>query len=564
MNKAAWIEKIADLVNNGRIEGIADIRDESDRDGMRVVIELKREAQPAVILDTLYRLTPLQSNFGAIMLALDNGEPRQLTLRQMLQAFLDFRETTLTRQYRYELEKTEARIHLVAGLRRALDNLDDLIDILRQAPDGTTAKVSMRERFNLSDRQADAILAMPLRRLTGLERQNLEQEYTELTQRQGDLQRLLGERRELLKALKKELRGLKKKFGDERRTRIQSEAERAEETQQLAEILAEHQEEQTVLEFSQKGYVRRSSPRAYQRRQSRQESLGEGFEEAEDAILQTATALTTQELLVLTRDGKAFTLTIGDIPPTQRQSKGVPLVNLLPNSVPSEAGAIVAQWVLTPERLEQDLILLTQQGRIKRLPLSDFTNLTGRGLTALKLKDGDEVAYTALAAVGEHLAIATSGGRLLRFTLDDDNLPYQGRNTQGPQALRLRKQEAVVGCVSVQTESDCVTLISAAGFAQRLPITALKLATRGGLGTQAFLFKQKSDTLAAMTAAPLGGVLTVTTTAGRVAQVSVDSIPRQGRTTASTYRLGKVDRSERIDTVTLTPVADNEASGEAD
>jgi DNA gyrase subunit A len=564
VNKAAWIEKIADLVNNGRIEGIADIRDESDRDGMRVVIELKRDAQPPVILDALYRLTPLQSNFGAIMLALDHGEPRQLTLRQMLQAFLDFREITLTRQYRHELDKIEARIHVVAGLRRALDNLDDLIDILRHAPDGTTAKVSMQDRFDLSDRQADAILAMPLRRLTGLERQNLEQEYTELTQRQGELEQLLGERRELLKALKKELRGLKKKFGDDRRTRIQSDAERAEESQQLAEILAEHQEEETVLEFSQKGYVRRSSPRSYQRRQARQEDLSDQFEEAEDPILQTETALTTEELLVLTRDGKAYTLTIGDIPAAQRQGKGVPLANLLPNAVSTEAGVIVAQWVLTPDRLSQDLILLTQQGRVKRLPLSDFTNLTGRGLTALKLKDGDEVTYTTLATAGNQLAIATSGGRLLRFILDEENLPYQGRNTQGPRALRLRKQESVVGCVAIQTESDCVTLISAAGFAQRLPITALKLAMRGGLGTQAFLFKQKTDGLVAMTAAPAGSFLTVTTTAGRAAQIAVEEIPRQGRTTAAAYRLDKVARGERIDTVTLTTVADNDAEADGD
>jgi DNA gyrase subunit A len=562
VNKAAWIEKIADLVNNGRIEGIADIRDESDRDGMRVVIELKREVQPTVILDTLYRLTPLQSNFGAIMLALDNGEPRQLTLRQMLQAFLDFRETTLTRQYRHELERTEARIHLVAGLRQALDNLDAIIDILRQSPDGTTAKVSMQETFDLSDRQADAILAMPLRRLTGLERQNLDQEYGELAQRQGELQRLLGERRELLKALKKELRSLKRKFGDDRRTRIQSEAERAEETQQLAEILAEHQEEETVLEFTQKGYVRRSSPRSYQRRQARQEGVGDTFETVEDVTLQAVTALTTQELLVLTRDGKAFTLTVGDIPMAQRQSKGVPLVNLLPNSVPADPGAIVAQWVLTETLLEQDLVLLTQQGRIKRLPLADFTNLTGRGLTALKLKDGDEVAYTTLAAPGHQLAIATSGGRLLRFPMDDQNLPYQGRNTQGPQALRLRKQEGVVGCVTIRDEADCVTLISAAGFAQRLPITALKLSSRGGLGTQAFLFKQKTDTLAAMTAAPRAAELMVMTTAARGAQVNIDQIPRQGRTTPAQYRLGPLPRGERIESVTLTTVADNEASGD--
>ncbi|MDB9526126.1 DNA gyrase subunit A [Oscillatoria sp. CS-180] len=560
VNKAGWIEKIADLVNNNRIDGIADIRDESDRDGMRVVIELKRESQPEVVLNALYRQTPLQSNFGAIMLALNNGQPRQLSLREMLQAFLDFRETTLTRQYQYELEKTEARLHVVEGLIRALDNLDQLIDILRNAPDGTTAKVSLRDAFDLSERQADAILAMPLRRLTGLERQNLQDEYQELMARRDELQGLLGDRRELLKALKKELRSLKRKFGDERRTRIQTEAERREETEQLAEILAEHQEEEVVLEFTHKGYVRRSSVRAYQRRQARQpDTVTEVLQEVEDTTLQVATANTVQELLVLTRDGKAFTLTIGDIPQAQRQSKGVPLVNLLPNSVESSPEAIAAQLVLTEDVLAHELVMLTRQGRIKRALLSEFQNLTGRGLMALKLKKGDELAFVTLAKAGEELAISTSGGRLIRFAIDDENLAVMGRTAQGPQALRLRKQESVVGCVRIQDDSDCVLMISAAGFAKRLPISAVHLGSRGGIGTQAFLFKLKTDNLAAVLPSPANGDIIFITTQSRSAQIPVASIPRQGRDATTAYRLGKFAKGEKIETVMLTSLVDNES-----
>ncbi|HEY9888082.1 MAG TPA: DNA topoisomerase (ATP-hydrolyzing), partial [Candidatus Obscuribacterales bacterium] len=488
VNKAGWIEKIAELVNHGRMEGIADIRDESDRDGMRVVIELKREAQPEVVLAALYRQTPLQSNFGAIMLALNHGQPRQLSLREMLQAFLDFREATLTRQYGHDLEKTEAKLHLTAGLMQALANLDQLIDILRHAPDGTTAKVSLRETFDLSDRQCDAILAMPLRRLTGLERQKLQEEFDELSAHRNELQRLLGDRHELLKALKKELRSLKKKFNDPRRTRIQSEAERQEETEQLAEILAEHQEEDVVLEFTQKGYVRRLSTRAYQRRQARQSDPSPDFQEAEDVPLHLAAANTSQELLVLTRDGKAFTLTVGDLPATQRQSKGVPLVNLLPPAAGTEAAAIATHLVLSPDALTHDLIMLTHQGRIKRVPLSEFQNLTGRGLTAMKLKADDELAFITWAKADEELAIATSGGRLIRFAIDDENLPVLGRTAQGPQALRLRKQEHIVGCVRIQSNNDCVLMVSAAGFAKRLPIAAIHGGARGGIGTQAFIF----------------------------------------------------------------------------
>jgi DNA gyrase subunit A len=557
VNKAGWIEKIADLVNNGRIEGISDLRDESDRDGMRVVIELKREAQPAVVLATLYRLTSLQSNFGAIMLALDQGQPRQFPLREMLQSFLDFREATLVRQYRHELDRTEERIHLVEGLLQALDNLDQLIDILRQAPDGTTAKAEMQGAFDLSDRQADAILGMPLRRLTGLEQQKLREEYDELANQQARLQELLGDRKELLKALKKELRSLKKTFGDPRRTRIQSEAERAEETQQLAEIIAEHEDEETILEFTQKGYVRRSSPRAYHRRQAKQApEVTAEFQATEDVTLQVSAATAAQELLTLTRDGKAYTLTVGDIPTGSRQSRGVPLVGLLPNSVPNEVGMIVDQRLLGPEVPTHDLIMLTRQGRIKRLPLADFTNLTGRGLTALKLKADDTVAYITQAQAQDQLVMATSGGRLLRFVVNDDNLPQMGRAAQGPRAIRLRKQECIVGCVRVQDDSGCVLLTSAAGFTQRLPIKSLPIALRGGLGTQAFLFKQKRDTLVALTAAPNGGDVIVTTTDHRVAQIPIGSIPRQGRERPATYRLGPFQKGEKIDTVILT-VADN-------
>lgn len=559
VNKAGWIEKVAHLVNNGRIEGIADIRDESDREGMRVVIELKREAQAYRILNDLYRMTPLQSNFGAIMLALENGQPRQMPLRQILQAFLDFRETTLTRQYQHQLEKTEARLHVLEGLLVALNHLDDVIDILRQSPDGTTAKQEFQRRFELSERQADAILAMPLRRLTGMERQNLEDEHQELTAERAELLRLLGDRKELFKALKKELRALKKQFGDTRRTRIQTAEEIAEETQQLEEIIAEEIEEKTILEFTQKGYLRRSSPRSFQRRQAKQEERYDGIlEEEEDLALQIESALTTQELLTLTRDGKAFTISVNDIPTTPRQSRGVPLVSLLPDSVPSEPDIVVAQMILTPAALEQDLIMVTRLGKIKRLPLQEFTNLTGRGLTALKLKQGDELTYVTLASAGDQLLLGTTGGRVLRFPIDDDNLPTMGRNAQGPQGVRMRKQEALAGCAALATDNDCVLMISAMGYAKRMPAKAIQPGSRGGIGTQAFQFSNKTDKLVSLLAAVPNTAVRAVTTADRSAQVITDDIPRQGRS-GECQRVLRPKRGETISQVAMTSLADNGA-----
>ncbi|HSM81099.1 MAG TPA: DNA gyrase subunit A [Nodosilinea sp.] len=554
VNKAGWIEKIAQLVNAGRLEGIADIRDESDRDGMRVVIELKRDTPAQRVLQDLYRTTPLQTNFGVIMLALDDGQPRQLPLRDVMQAFLNFRETTLTRHYQHQLEKTESKLHITEGLLTALNNLDAIIDILRHAADGTTAKQVFQQQFDLSERQSDAILAMPLRKLTGMERQGLETDFAELTQRRDELQRLLADRHELLKAMKKELRALKKKFNDPRRTRIQTDAERAEESQQVEEIIAETVEEEAVVEFTQKGYVRRFSQKSYQRRQARlqADTNPKLHEVEEDPVVQVEPALTTQELLTLTRDGRAFTLAVETVPANPRQGKGAPLVKLLPGSVPPEADAIVAQLVIRDDLLDHDLILVTQRGKIKRAPLREFTNLTGRGLTAMKVKDGDELAYVTLAEAGDDMVLGTTGGRLLRFPLDDDNLPIMGRAAQGPQGIRMGKQETVAGCVAVQSSKDCVLLVSAAGYGKRLPVDGLRVAKRGDIGTQSFQFSLKTDSLVALLPAVAQEAVTLLTSADRTAVIPVDSVPRQGRTGESD-RIVKPNKGETVTRVLRLP-----------
>jgi DNA gyrase subunit A len=560
VNKAACIEKIAELVNQNRLDGISDIRDESDRDGMRVVIELKREAHPERLLNRLCKLTPLQTNFGAILLALADGQPRQMSLRELLQHFLSFREETLTRQYRFELKNAEDRSHLVAGQLAALEILDDIIDILRNAPDGTTARSELIEQFDFSDRQAESILAMPLRRLTGLERQKLETEYEELTQRIQTLNELLTDRREFLKALKKDLRALKKKFGDERRTRIQSEAERVEESERLAEIAAAEAaiEEEVVLEFTQQGYVRRYSKRAYERRQARQETQeNTSLEESNDVTLQVEAATTSQEILVLTRSGRAYTLKVGEIPPTPRNSKGTPLVTLLPPSAQGDPEAIAAQFIHSPDTENLDLMILTRRGRIKRLPLSEFTNLTGRGLTALKLKDDDEVLFVSRVREGEHLVLATSGGRMLRFEVNDDQLPTMGRTAQGQAALRLSKKEELIGCATLPQASDEIFVLTTQGYAKRMSGEALKLSNRGAIGIQAMQFTTKTDSLAGIVPALWGTSVTVVTDADRVAQIPVTVAPPGGKDDGGD-RVVKLARREKIVTVAIASLLPND------
>ena len=530
VNKAGCIEKIAELVNQGRIEGIVDIRDESDRQGMRVVIELRRDAQPERVLNDLYRMTPLQSNFGAILLALAHGQPRQLALRHMLQAFLEFREETLTRQYRHELQQKENRRHEVAGLRLAIEHLDAVIDIVRNAPDGTTAKVEMQEQFDLSDVQANAILSMPLRRLTGLERQKLETEHEELTQRIDILQQLLGDRREFLKVLKKDLRALKKKFGDPRRTRILSEAEREQEKERLQELAAVEaaNAEDVVLEFTQQGYVRRSSPKSFQRRRAKQvEEMSSTLTDASDndIVTQVETATTQQELLVFTRSGKAYSLAIKDIPQTSRNSKGSPLIMLLPSAVQStgDPDTIAAQLIRPAEGESCDIVLVTQQGRIKRVALTDFSNLNARGLTALKLKETDELHHVIVIKPNEQLVLAGSGGRMLRFMGNEEQLPEMGRTAQGHMAMRLSKKEHLVGCVAIAHEQDELLLMTSQGFAKRIVARDLRLSNRGAIGIQAMQFTNKTDSLAGIVSAQPDTCVTVFTNSEQVAKISVDA-----------------------------------------
>ncbi|MEO1146092.1 MAG: DNA gyrase subunit A [Cyanobacteria bacterium J06638_22] len=552
VNKAGWIEKMADLANNGRLEGIQDIRDESDRTGMRVVIELKREANPQLLLNKLYKITPLQVNFGAIFLALSDGQPRQMPLRIALQEFLSFREATLTRQYRYELQRAESRLHLLEGLLQALESLDLVIEILRNAPDGTTAKADFEAEFGFSDRQSDAILSMPLRRLTGMEQEKLQQEFEEVTARIAELQRLLTERKELLKTLKKELRSLKKKFGDERRTKVLSAEERAEEVEALADLEAEILDEEVVLEFTQKGYVRRSTPKAFQRQQGRQELPPEKqITEYEDLPVRMEATTTGQQILTLTRSGKAFAIAVRDIATTTRQSKGTPLVTLLPPAARGgDPEAIVSQFVLDEARLEQNLILLTRQGRIKRVPLEEFANLTARGLTALKLKGDDELQQAVVASMGMHLVLATTGGRMLRFEVNEEQLPLQGRNTQGHLAVRLGKQEQVVGCVALSQDAEFI-ILTRQGFGTRRLATSLRQGNRGDLGIQAIQFATKTDKVRAIAPAINGTNLVVVLEGDKYLRLARDRFTKTNQRTVG--RVLKLPKGESIDMVLPEP-----------
>jgi DNA gyrase subunit A len=532
VNKAGWIEKIADLVNQGRLQGISDIRDESDRDGMRVVIELKRDTNPQELLQHLYQQTALQTTFGAILLALVDGQPRQLSLRQLLEEFLKFREHTLNRRYSYELGKAENRVNILSGLLKALANLDDVITILRQAADGSTAKMTLCSRLDLSDLQADAILSMPLRRLTSLEQQNLQEEFEQLNREISVLRTLLEDRRELLKALKKDLRSLKRKYNDPRRTKIVNTKEnpvseekdktgvRSQEKKEIRTEVPKLAIEETILEVTQRGYVRRISP-------SSKKLKGENGLLDHDFIIQTELTNTHKDLLILTSSGKVYPITVGDIPVTTgRAARGTPLITMLTNTAQGNTEGVISRFLLPEKPETQEMVLLTKEGRIKRLSLSEFVNLSRRGITILKLKDNDELAFTQFITSGQHIILASSSGRLLRFPVNDEQLPIMGRAAMGLQAFRLLKNQQMVGCVNLNQDHKLL-LVTQEGFAGSISWTAnqLRVANRGDLGIQILKFHNKTDNLAAMVQVKSGREVALMTNKDRVIRVSVDTIP---------------------------------------
>jgi DNA gyrase subunit A len=532
VNKAGWIEKIADLVNQGRLQGISDIRDESDRDGMRVVIELKRDTNPQELLQHLYQQTALQTTFGAILLALVDGQPRQLSLRQLLEEFLKFREHTLNRRYSYELGKAENRVNILSGLLKALSNLDDVITILRQAADGSTAKMTLCSRLDLSEIQADAILSMPLRRLTSLEQQNLQEEFEQLNREISVLRKLLEDRQELLKALKKDLRSLKRKYNDPRRTKIVNTKEnpvseekdktgvRSQEKKEIRTEVPKLASEETILEVTQRGYVRRISP-------SSKKLKGENGLLDHDFIIQTELTNTHKDLLILTSSGKVYPITVGDIPVTTgRAARGTPLITMLTNTAQGNTEGVISRFLLPEKPETQEMVLLTKEGRIKRLSLSEFVNLSRRGITILKLKDNDELAFTQFITSGQHIILASSSGRLLKFPVNDEQLPIMGRAAMGLQAFRLLKNQQMVGCVNLNQDHKLL-LVTQEGFATSIswPANQLRVANRGDLGIQILKFHNKTDNLAAMVQVKSGREVALMTNKDRVIRVSVDTIP---------------------------------------
>ncbi len=498
LSKAGWIEKLAELVNDGKIGGIADIRDESDREGMRVVVELRRDAEPENVLSELQRRTALQSNFGAILLALVNGQPVQLTLRQMLQQFLNYRELTLIRRTSHALRKAEDRLEVVEGLIKALDDLAHVIAMIQEARDAASARASLQVRLDLSERQADAVLAMPLRRLTGLEQESLRQEAEQLLQERSRLRHLLNDRGALLDAMVNELRTLKRRYGTPRRTRLVEGGDTL--VAQRSAALRPNAELQRQQAFSAlpsdgrlliqtDGTVKIVSPQSLGRLHL-DTPVGVGEHPAPAWLILPVQQ--QPQILAFTSDGRVALLRWEF---AGQQPGG--LDKFLPDSL---EGCHVVQLLAIPEAdpgTRLGVGLLSSDGRFKRLALEELQDLSGRATSVLKLKEGVRLLQVVACREGEQLVVASSTGRVLRLSVNESDLPLMGRTAQGGLLLRLLPGEAVVGAAAVTAEGS-VLVASRRGQVKRLGVAGLRTCQRGDLGQIGFRFTQRDDELVSL------------------------------------------------------------------
>ena len=544
LSKAGWIEKLADQVNDGKVAGIADIRDESDREGMRVVVELRRDANPEQVLAQLHKRTALQNNFGAILLALVNGQPIQLSLRQMLQQFLEYRELTMVRRTRYALRRCEERLEVVEGLIKALDDLAKVIQMIQDARDAASAKASLQVHLDITERQADAVLAMPLRRLTGLEQESLRQELEELRQEQSRLRHLLDDRKSLLDTLVSELKQLRKRYATPRRTALQeggdelvaqrTAAQRPNTEMLRKQALANVSSDQQLL-WQSDGILRLVTPQVLGRLHLL-DDLEFGDHGCSAQLLLPVQP--EPQLLAFTSGGRVAALRWE----FAAQQPG-PLERFLPDSVDGQAEQVVDVLVVPPADQDFSVGLLSSDGRFKRLAGEDLRDLSGRATTVLKLKDGVQLQRVVMCRPGDDLAVASSTGRMLRLPIDDSTIPVMGRTAQGPVLMRLLPGESIVGAAAAAAGGD-VLLISQLGQLKRLGIDHLRRCQRGAIGEIGLRFEQRNDALTDLRSTTAR--VSVETQAGSL-RLASDSLPvEDGRGTGQQLKLPKGQTVQRL------------------
>lgn len=532
VNKANLIEKIAELVRDRKIDGIIDVRDESDRDGMRIVIELKRDAQSEVVLNQLFKHTQMQTTFGVIMLALVDGIPKVLNLKEMLQHFIDFRHEVVVRRTKYDLDKAEKRAHILEGLKICLDNIDEIVELIKKSRNPETARNSLMKRFKLSEVQAQAILDMRLQRLTGLERKKIEDEYLEVIKLIEKLRSLLESKQKRMQLIKEELLEIKEKYSDERRTEIISETEEF----TIEDMIAE---EEMVITISHSGFIKRIPVTTY-RRQLRggRGSTGAATKE-EDFIEHMFIASTHHYILFFTNRGRCYWLKVHEIPQAGRATKGRAIVNLLQIS----NDEYVAAFVTVKEFNDEDFVVMaTKQGLIKKTQLSAYGNPRKGGINAINIREGDTLIDAQLSNGTHDIFLGTKKGLAIRF--HENEVRDMGRTASGVKGISLGKGDAVVGMIVIKREGT-VLVVTQEGYGKRTELKQYRVSHRGGKGIFTLRATEKTGDMVTLMEVMDDDDIMIITYKGIVIRQSVAKVTVQGRNTQG-IRLIRLDKDDRV------------------
>jgi DNA gyrase subunit A len=483
VNKAALLEKIADLVKDKKMDGIADLRDESDRDGMRIYIEIKRDANPHKVLNNLFKHTPMQLAFNMNMLALVDGQPMTLPLKSVLQHYVDHRREIVRRRTEFDLGKARARAHILEGLKKALDNLDKVIKTIRESPDVDVARANLMKRFDLSELQAQAILDMRLARLAALERKKIEDEYLQVIQLIAELEDILANPARVLSIIKDELSELQKKYAGERRTRVEDDASREMTDEDLIA------DEDVVITISGRGYIKRQPVDTYRRQHRGGKGIIGHVTREEDAVEHLIVANTHDWALFFTNRGRVFSAKVHAIPDASRQAKGIPIINL--PGVQVETGEVPMATIVLPNfEPGHYLVMATRRGQIKKTPLEQFERVRATGIRAVTIHDNDELAWVDVSSGNDDIIIATAEGMIARFA--EDEVRPMGRDAAGVIGIRLLKKagDSVVAMTVVEPEADLLVLTET-GYGKRVALTEFRRKHRGGQGVRLIALEGK-------------------------------------------------------------------------
>ena len=566
-NKAALIERIADLVNEKRLEGISDIRDESDRDGMRIVIELKRDAYPQVVLNNLFKITPLQNNFSANILALVNGEPITLSLRKMLDVFLEFRIETIKRRTSFLLKKAEERDHIIKGLLLALEAMDNIINLIRSAKDTNSAREQLQNDHELSVIQADAILQMQLRRLTALEADKIKAEHDELTRKITDYKNILNDKERINEIILEELSKIDERFSSPRKTEILNLGGGLDDIDLIAN-------ERSVVLLTTAGYLKRMPVNEFEST-SRGSRGKAGTKNQQDDEVKLFISCNDHDTLLLFSDrGVTYALPAYRVPMSSRTAKGTPSVQLLPIPREEQITSLVSVDSFDNECY---LLMLTKAGFIKRTPLSAFSKVRSNGLIAINLEEGDALTWVRLSTEGDSVLIGSSRGMTIHFRLDINELRPLGRTARGVKSMNLKEGDKLVSMdvlscdlvdqlanldeEDIENEEDLeskssngpwVLVASAFGLGKRVPVTKFRLQKRAGMGLRAIKFRIKDDSLVGLKVLGEGEELLLVTERGVIVRTNADKISQQSRA-ATGVKLQRLDDGDHLSEVVLVP-----------